>query len=292
MKATVLSIFAVTGLALATTQETIGQDEEEKKLSWSNVADLGLVVTGGNSSTSTFTFNDKLTRTWENATLLFDVGGLRTNTTDDRFAVVTGTDEFTVVEDLERDLDTERYHVQASYRRDVNEKIYWIAGARWMRDLNAGIEDMATVFGGLGNTWWNREDSHLLTDYSLTYTNRQEEIPTLDDQFAALRIAADSMKQFGSNKNHQFDSDFTCLPNLNDLEDYRFDWTNSLTSNLTSLFALRVSLDLLYRNIPSLKEIDLYLVPPTEPASVIIGSVPVHRKKLDTLFKVTLVVTL
>ena len=161
-----------------------------------------------------------------------------------------------------------------------------------MRDLNAGIEDMATVFGGLGNTWWNREDSHLLTDYSLTYTNRQEEIPTLDDQFAALRIAADSMKQFGSNKNHQFDSDFTCLPNLNDLEDYRFDWTNSLTSNLTSLFALRVSLDLLYRNIPSLEEIDLYLVPPTEPASVIIGSVPVHRKKLDTLFKVTLVVTL
>ena len=122
MKATVLSIVAVTGLALATTQETIGQDEEEKKLSWSNVADLGLVITGGNSSTSTFTFNDKLTRTWENATLLFDVGGLRTNTTDDRFAVVTGTNEFTVVEDLERDLDTERYHVQASYRRDVNEK--------------------------------------------------------------------------------------------------------------------------------------------------------------------------
>ena len=53
-----------------------------------------------------------------------------------------------------------------------------------------------------------------------------------------------------------------------------------------------MSLQLLYRNIPSLEELDLLPVPPSEAPSLPIGTVPVRRKKLDTLFKVTLVVTL
>jgi len=65
-----------------------------------------------------------------------------------------------------------------------------------------------------------------------------------------------------------------------------------VTSNLTNLLAVRVSLKLLYRNIPALEALDLLPVPPTEAPSLPIGTVPVRRKKLDTLFKVTLVVTL
>lgn len=293
MKATTLSTVMFTILALAVVEEANGQDEKEKKLGWSNVADLGLVITGGNSSTSTLTFDDKLTRTWDNAMFQFKFSGLRTNTADDRFAVVAGPDDFTVIEDDTQELDTERYNVDGSYRRDVNKRLYWITGAGWLRDLNSGIQNMTSVYGGLGNTWWSREDSHFLTDYSITYTDREEEIedPLLDGQFPAVRINLDYMKQFGANK-HQYDNDFTFLANLKDLEDYQFDWTNSLTSNLTSLLALRVSLQLLYRNLPGLEEIDLFLIPPTEGASLAVGSVPVRRKKLDTLFKVTLVVTL
>ena len=75
-----------------------------------------------------------------------------------------------MVEDETADIDTERYRVRGSYRRDVNKKFYWITGAAWMRDLNAGIENMTTVYGGLGNPWWDREDSHFLSDYSITWT--------------------------------------------------------------------------------------------------------------------------
>ncbi len=292
MKTKLLSTVVFTILALAAVEEAMGQEEEEKKLGWSNVADLGLVLTGGNSRTSTFTFDDKLSRTWENATLAFGFSGLRTKTTDDRIAVVAGPDDFNVLEDELADLDTERYTVDGEYRRDVNAKLYWIAGAGWTRDLNAGIQNMTTVYGGLGNTWWNREDSHFRTDYALTYTNREEEIedPALDGSFPALRVSLDYMKRFGSN--NQYDNDFTILPNLKDLEDYQFDWTNSLTSNLTSLLALRVSLQLLYRNIPGLEEIELFPIPPSVGPSLPIGTVPVRRMKLDTLFKVALVVTL
>ena len=270
----------------------MGQEEEEKKLGWSNVADLGLVLTGGNSNTSTLTFDNKLARTWENATFQLNVSGLRTKTTDDRIAVVSDPGNFTVIDDESRELDTERYQVGGSYRRDVNAKLYWIAGAGWLRDLNTGIKNMTAVYGGLGNTWWDREDSHFLTDYSITYANREEEIedPALDGSFPALRVSLNYMKRFGSN--NQYDNDFTILPNLKDLEDYQFDWTNSLTSNLTSLLALRVSLQLLYRNIPGLEEVDLFPISPSDGPSLPIGTVPVRRMKLDTLFKVTLVVTL
>jgi hypothetical protein len=292
MNAKVLATTVLILLALASVEQALGQEEEEKKVGWSNVADLGLVVTGGNSNTSTLTFDDKLTRTWQNATLQFRFGGLRTNTTDDRIAIITGPEDFAVIDDVSRELDTERYSVNGSYRRDVNQKLFWIAGAGWLRDLNTGIQNMTAVYGGLGNTWWDREDSRLLTDYSITYANREEEIkdPLLDGQFPALRLSLDYMNQFGSNS--QYDNDFTILPNLKNLEDYQFDWTNSVTSNLTNLLALRVSLQLLYRNIPGLEVLDLFTVPPSEAPSLPIGTVPVRRKKLDTLFKVTLVVTL
>ena len=292
MNAKVLAATVLIALALASVEQALGQEEEEKKVGWSNIADLGFVLTGGNSSTSTLTFSDKLTRTWENATLQFQLSGLRTNTTDDRFAVVAGPEEFTVVEDLSRELDAERWIANGSYRRDVNKKLYWITGIGWLRDLNAGIENQTAVYGGLGNTWWDRENSRFLTDYAIAYTNREEEIedPLLDGSFPAFRVSLDYMKQFGSN--NQYDNDFTILPNLKNLDDYQIDWTNSVTSNLTSLLALRVSLQLLYRNIPGLEELDLFAIPPSEGPSLPIGTVPVRRKKLDTLFKVTLVVTL
>ena len=56
--------------------------------------------------------------------------------------------------------------------------------------------------------------SHFLTDYSITYTNRDEEIedPLLDGRFPAFRFSLDYMNQFGSNS--QYDNDFTFLPNL------------------------------------------------------------------------------
>ena len=93
-------------------------EEEEKKLGWSNVADLGFVVTGGNSMSSSLSFDDKLIHAWENAEFVLRAGALRINTTDDPFAVGT-PDDFEVIEDLIRELDTERYYVVSSYQRNI-----------------------------------------------------------------------------------------------------------------------------------------------------------------------------
>jgi len=43
------------------------EEEAEEELGWSNSTDLGLVITDGNSSTETLSFNNLLQRLWNNS---------------------------------------------------------------------------------------------------------------------------------------------------------------------------------------------------------------------------------
>ena len=78
---------------------------------------------------------------------------------------------------------------------------------------------------------------------------------------------------------------------MSDAGDYRFNTINAVTTNLTSVLALRFSLQFLYQNFPSLEEIDLFDLNPSI-GGIQIGSAVVCRKKLDTIVKFSLVVTL
>ena len=70
------------GLLLAQAIPAAAQEPAppEKKLGWHDKAELALVVTAGNSETSTFGFRNLLSRTWTDAELKFEVSGLRTET--------------------------------------------------------------------------------------------------------------------------------------------------------------------------------------------------------------------
>ena len=234
----------------------IAQEEEERQLGWSNVADVSFVVTGGNSSTSTFAVDDKLKRKWESSELGFRLGALRIQTTDDRFAVGT-PDDFEVIEDLMRELDNERYYVSGQYQRDISSRFFWVAGGGWDRDTNAGIDNRTVLFGGIGNTWRDTERTSFKTEYAFTFTKRVDEIPDpeRDEKFSEARLAWDYRHQL--NKSNQIDSDFVFFLNTGDADDYRFDTINAFTSNLSSIFALRFSIQFLYQNLPALEEIDL-----------------------------------
>ena len=60
---------------------------DNEETDWSNIADLGIVFTSGNSSTSNTHFDNKLTRTGARDVWLLRLGGLRSKSADDRFAV-------------------------------------------------------------------------------------------------------------------------------------------------------------------------------------------------------------
>jgi len=258
--------------------------EEEKTLGWSNVADLGFVLTSGNSSTSTFAFDNKTTRAWENAELGFRFGALRTETTDDRFAQGTEND-FEII-DPERNLDNERFYVIGQYQRNISDRFFWLTGAGWDKDKNAGIDNRTVLFAGVGNTWKDVDVHKFKTDYTITFTKRVDVItdPMRDENFSELRLSADYMKKL--NTSNQFDSDTIFFTNLSEVGDYRFDTMNSLTTNLNSVIALRFSVQLLYQNQPALEEIEL-----VNDIGLGTGVVIVRKKALDTITKFSLVVT-
>ena len=74
---------------------------------------------------------------------------------------------------------------------------------------------------------------------------------------------------------------------ISDFSDNRWVTINSVTTNLTGMFALRLSLEFRYQNNPALEEIDL-----ETPEGLPIGDVVVRKKNLDTVMKFSFVVTL
>lgn len=267
-----------------------GESEEEKELGWSNVANLGLVVTAGNSPTTSFSFDDKLNHDWERSTLSFRFGGLRTNTTDDTVAVGT-EDDFALVYP-EKKLDNEKYYVSGRFDRKINDRFYWVTGAGWQRDLDAGIRNRTDLFAGAGNVWKNTDNLQFKTDYTAALSTREDEIedPLRETKFPSARLGYDLMTKISTNA--QFDSDMIFFANLKTAEDWNFNNTNAVTSNLTGLLALRASIQFIYYNIPALDEFDLFDIDPYQGDATEIGTVLTRKKKLDTIVKITLVITI
>lgn len=260
--------------------------EEENSLGWSNVADLGYVVTAGNASTSTFSFDNRLAYGWRRAGFNLRAGALRVRTADERFA--TGTpDDFQVVEETSRELDNERYYVNGSYQRNLSERFFWTAGAGWDKDTNAGIDHRTVVFGGFGNTWKDTTRTSFQTDYTVTFTRRIDEIREAerDESFSEMRLAWDYRQQLSSTTT--FDSDMVFFAVVKDLEDYRFATVNGITTNLTEVFALRFSVDLRFQNVPALENIAL-----VDGEGRSLGEVVVRKEQLDTVVKFSFVVSL
>ena len=261
-------------------------EEEEKKLGWSNVADLGFVVTAGNSRSSSLSFDDKLTHTWKEAEFVVRAGALRINTTEDPFAVGT-PDDFEVIDDLIRELDTERYYLFGNYQRNITKRFFWIGGAGWDKDTNAGIENRTVFYGGVGNTWKETERTRFKTDYTVTFTKRVDEFPDPErpENFSELRLGWDYGQKIATHS--EFTSDFVFFGRVSDFGDNRFVTLNSVTTNMTDMFAFRFSLEFRYQSIAAFEGIDL-----ETPEGVPIGEVVIRRKKLDTVVKFSFVVTL
>lgn len=281
-------LLATTALASAQQPQTTVERnrDEEREYGWKNVANVGFVVTSGNSSTSTLSVDDKLTRVWKNAELTFSGGALRVRTVDDRFAIGSEND-FVVVEDTTRDLDNERYYLFGRYDRDITSKFFWVAGGGWDRDGNAGIDSRTMLWGGLGNTWRNDKHMRFKTDYGITFTRRIDEIPDSErnEKYSEARLAWNYEHHFAAKT--QFNSDFAFFVNLGKAEDYRFNTLNAVTTNLSSVFALRFSLQFLYQALPAFEEIDLFAFEGGAQTGVAV----VRKKGLDSVLNFSVVMT-
>lgn len=291
-KRDISSLAAFLALCLAVLVPTIvdAQEEEEKVLGWSNVTDLSLVVTDGNSSTETFGFKNRLRRDWARARYTFRVDAVRSNTADDPIAVVNeNSDKGYDIVTFDKTLDVENYFVENRYDRSISERFFWNVGLTWDRNKDAGIDSRWIGFAGVGNIWWDREDLRFNTSYGLSYTSREEEdeTPDKDDTFPGFRFNWEYVNKWG--KVTTFENDWTYNYNFSNSTDWNSDMVSSILVDINTRVAMRVSLQWLFNNLPANQDLDLFRID-QEGNQIVAGSVEEPKEKLDTIFRTSLVI--
>lgn len=265
----------------------LAQDgSEQPDRGWSATAELTGVWTAGNAAASTFGLNAAIRRVWPMASLKFEGGGIRTETVRISRRANGTADDFDIVEESDRERTAESYYARGRFDRQLSSVFYAFGGLDWLRNTFAGIASRSVVSAGAGNLWIKSERTQFKTDYGLTYTVQDDvvEDPTRSSNFAGLRAAVD-LWQFVSSS-AEFTSVLVADWNLENTDDLRLDWTTSLPVSISAGMALKPSLQLLWRNDPSLTE-----VPLTNPDGTAAGQfVTAPLEKLDTFFTLALVV--
>jgi hypothetical protein len=258
--------------------------EEEKELGWSDVAEFSWVATSGNAETETLGFKNKTLRRWESAAFELNAGGIRAEST-----IVTRTADgplgnliITEVRDTQK--TAENYYLNGKYGKTLTERFFWYASAGWDRNEFAGIKNRYSGSGGVGNLWVDKEKIRWRTDYGVTYTDQEDVVvnPTVDSSFAGLRASSTYKQHFGENKTTTYGNDTVFDYNIDETDDWRVDMINWVSVGMSDMLALKVSLQWLYDNLPSLELVDY--TPGTPP------QVPVPLDDLDTIFTTSLVV--
>ena len=320
-----IGVVLVATLALAGAIDGPGAAEEpteetaEDGPQWSNSTDLSIVLTKGNSTTSTLGFKNLLRREWKQAWIELKMDSVRSETADDRFVILVPGVEWlpgalpppadTITIEPESEPDVERYFLEGRYGRKIAKSREWNVGGSWDRNEDAGILNRYIVFAGLGNAWKKKEKLELSVAYGFSFTDREEEKPDpeKDNRFAGIRLSWQFLAGMG--KSAVYTHDFTSNMSLSDPSDYSLDMTNAVSVTLSDHLALKVSLQWLFASEPALEEVDLKafveLIDPdgipgsgdeffrtmaSGGAEIDLGDADIRKEHLDTTFRTSLVI--
>jgi len=277
--------FVVVSLALCPAVMA-ADEEEEKKLGWSDSAELAYVLTAGNSETSTLGFKNTLTHEWERALFKSRIAAIRAETTSLTQIAIGTVDDFSVDETKTTETTAENYFVDARYDRKISDRFFWYGLGSWYRNEFSGIANRYVGAAGVGNIWYDREGLKFTTDYGVTFTKQKDvvEVPGVDDSFPGVRFHWDYLNQFG--KVTTYENELNLDFNVDESSDWRGAMDNSLTVAMSKRLALKIGLTWIYQNEPAFTQIPLE--GPGVPAGT---TVPVQLDELDTIFTTSLVVT-
>jgi putative salt-induced outer membrane protein YdiY len=264
------------------------QDDGEKKLGWFFEGKLAGLWTGGNSESFTLGLGLTLKHKWTNSEFRFDAGGTQTQSTLTTRTAVGTTDNYEVNEQSKTEKTAEIIFVRGRYDYNFTENFYALGGIDWLRNRFAGIDSRTLIAAGVGNKWVDNDDVRFKTDYSFTYSFQNDvvENPFAKTNFPGVRFAYDFW--YNLTASTEFESIFTADWNLDNTKDVRIDFYNALPIKISEIFTLKPSMQLLWRNEPSLTEVDLFASNGTPAGSTVL----IPLKNLDSLFSLTLVVNL
>ncbi len=234
---------------------TAAQDEPTS--GWSDVAELTFVLTAGNASSSTFGLKNVLEHFWGPSSLKFSASAVRTES-GLTARTATGTpDNFTIRETTETKLTAENYYMGSRFDRTLGESAFIYGGAGWDRNTFAGIQNRYGFVTGAGRSWFDEDTRRFKTDLGFTYTIQKDvvEDPDGDEGFFGLRGSYDYFRKLTETAGMA--SVLVVDQNLNTTDDFRADWTNSLSVAMSERLALKTSIQLLYDKSPALTSVPL-----------------------------------
>lgn len=262
---------------------------------WTAKAGLSFVQTSGNTETSTLGLKFNAVHNWERTYFTLVGSGVRSDTTfKDTFAVGSPA-SFEVIEVEDKQKTAENYALDASLDHNITDRFYWGGGVGWLRNTFAGLDNRYAARAGVGYIWTDPKSTgvQFRTGGFLTLTSQSLVVddPTVDDTFVGVRALADLTAPIG--KATTFVSRLGLDENLQETDDLRMSWWNSLAVNMTSRFALQVSLLTYFDNLPALREIPVYSgATGGVPVGAPLGQVVTPYGKWDNEFAVSLVINL
>jgi hypothetical protein len=255
---------------------------------WAFTSELNVVVSEGNSESLTLGLGAKADHGWTATAFRIELKGVRSEASRKTRAAVGTANDFEIVETKVREKTAEALNVTARLDRNLGDRIFTFAGLDWLRNTFAGVDGRYLMALGGGSTLIDQETTRLKADLAGTYTFQNDVVtnPFVKNSFPGLRSGILFWKRISSSA--ETESQLVTDWNVQDTEDLRLDWTNSIAVSVISVVALKPSLQLLWRNQPSLTTVGLFGsdgTPTTE-------FVTVPLEKLDLFFRVALVVTL
>lgn len=272
-----LALALVAGLALATPAAA----QDAGGFTWENATELSFVSTGGNSSSTTLGVKVSLTGTSGPNALKLEAGGIRgENKTTTRVATGT-TGSFTISETTVSQKTAESYFARMRYDRSFGPA-FGFGGGGWERNTFAGVQNRFSGVAGIGRMWVDGETGRFKTDVGATYTVEQGVVADTEESFGGVRISVDARRRVSESV--EYATVLLADENVEDTDDLRADWTNSLSVALSSALAFKTSFQLIFDNQPSLISVPLSGSPGT--------NVLTPGDKVDTVLTVALVITL
>jgi len=279
-----ISVLQLAALALIAPRGAQAQDEKE--LGWFFTSEFAAVTTAGNAESITFGLGTKLRGVWPRAELRVAAGALHAESGMRTRRAVGTTSNFVVEDETIRETTAENFYARSRLDYQVTPVFTVFGGVDWLRNTFSGIDSRFLVAAGAGNVWADKERVRFKTDYGITYTFQEDVVsnPFIKSNFPGLRFAYELFVDVTSSTD--FESGLVTDWNLDNTDDVRIGWTNALPVSISSRLALKPSLELNWRNDPSLTEVELFA-----PSGTPLGStVLVPLRKLDSILTIALVV--
>ncbi|MCE1227915.1 MAG: DUF481 domain-containing protein [Firmicutes bacterium] len=276
---------------IASLMTTLLVAQEAPKRPWTNVSTFSLVATSGNAKGQTLGFANDFAYKWDLTTLTVKASAVRANSTvTNRTAVGTTLNNAVVSEQDVTTTTAEMYSLngRVDHRFKSYDRLYTFGEAGWVRNRPAGLDSKTGVLGGVGYIWADSPTTKFRTDlgFGVTHEVPMVEPPGFKATYGTWTLGAQLKQALGATSAYTMDLALT--DSFSNSKDWQGFIKQGVTATLSSRLALKVGLDLFYRNIPNLIAVNAYTpaIPP-----VLLGQVSIPAKKLDSVFTTSLVVT-